>query len=204
MKCDDLWPVLATGGPLRRLEAKLHASRCERCAAEVVRYRNMQQQLAQPGALSTQQRRLWEQAAVRDAQPAVLPLRQRPRLVFAGAALAALVVAAASMALLQKPFEPPDDLRIVEQQIDRVRQVTVSVQPLYTADELSGLERGLDQAAADLDRMEQLIALAEARRQANHLMIAYSDVRSPRPVEPPGPTPNSPPDVGEREAGSSS
>jgi hypothetical protein len=92
MNCDDFLPFLETGGPLRRMQARRHASCCPRCAAVHAKFLAAKAQLARPDALSNHARELWSRAA-RDTL--AHPLRRHPWVpVAVGLATAACVLVA--------------------------------------------------------------------------------------------------------------
>ncbi len=92
MNCDDFLRYLETGGPLRRMQARRHASRCPRCAAVHVKWLVVKERLARPDAVSNRARELWKRAA-RDTL--VHPVWRHPWLpVAVGLATAACVLVA--------------------------------------------------------------------------------------------------------------
>jgi len=71
MKCDEFLSAMETGGLVRRMRARRHAARCQRCAAEYAAFAEAVREWATPEPLSPQTKTLWRQAAVEvTARPA--------------------------------------------------------------------------------------------------------------------------------------
>ena len=174
MKCDDFLPCLTTGSAIARLRARLHARQCSHCAHVQERLMAMRRELSSAAPLTALHRRVWEQAAAqprRAADPSVGLNRMwtaRPRLAVAsGLAIAALLLVA--ITLLVRPANNRNEPIVVEVPRPAVQTPLLAM----SSAEIADLQRGLDQVEGDLDRLEGLANLLQARREIEELAAMY-------------------------------
>ena len=180
MKCDVFLRSLHTGGFWKKSCARLHAMRCCQCAESLRLHRRIEQALTHPEPLTTEQRRLWKQAAVTDMHSeesvSVAPrsIRIVPR--FAVAACLLFVITLGGWYTIQwlRPTHSPDSLTS-NQDVDFGRSERLVVISRETTQQesrkrISQIESDLLQLSAELDELARHAALLEERRQIEDLL----------------------------------
>ncbi|MEX2139122.1 MAG: hypothetical protein WD894_07675 [Pirellulales bacterium] len=177
MKCDDFLLNYEAGSTVNRLQARLHARRCARCAVTRERLNELRKQLAAPAEISDYHRRVWERAAIDQAPEPVWRWVARPRLALAGglAVAAALVVA---LVLSVPRNDEPQDGRIAEHFQPPTAQTVTTFLLGATPAEISELELGLNQIEVDLDDLAEEAARLEARQAISELAAMYQPLGS--------------------------
>lgn len=172
MKCDDFITSHETGSALSRLRARFHARRCPKCAATQEWLSQLRSQLATSGEITSFHRRLWEQVAVEEAPKPVWRWHANPRLAVAGG----LAIAAVLVVMLTLSLPKKEEIRApnVAGNSHSPSAPTVVTMPLgVPPDEIAELEFGLNQVAADLDRLAEEAARLEARRAISELAAKH-------------------------------
>lgn len=171
MKCDDFLRSSTTGGAAPRWLARLHAFRCRRCAAARDRLAEMKVEMSQAQSLTARERNLWESACTARPREMATPATAL-RLV--GFVMAAVLLLTAGWFFLPRDRAQPVAVRVAEPTI-----ATGSPARQYTPAELAGIESGLNRLSADLDRLDGLAELLEARRDLRQLVQAYPPLTVP-------------------------
>lgn len=181
MNCQDFLPNLETGGPLKRFKAKRHAAACPRCAAIHGRLRQLKDELSRGTPLTDAQRRKWQDAlpplpqvapeSVRSPRPfAAWPSRQ---LAWAAAGAAVLLLTA-GVAWQNGFFDRPDKQVAVEpgEHGDPIVEPQPEL-PLYSGGEIAQLRTNFSQLGDELDRLNELTQLLDARHEVREVLLTY-------------------------------
>lgn len=171
MKCEDFTSKFESGTAVERLQASLHARRCPKCSAARQRMCDLRRELAAPAELTAYHRRVWEQAAVDQAPEPVWRWLAQPRWAAAGGLAIAATVIVAIVLSMPKPDDSADQQVAVKPPSPPSNVVTVPLR--MPPEEMVALESGLDQVAADLDRLAEEAARLEARRAISELAASY-------------------------------
>jgi hypothetical protein len=134
----------------------------------------MRSELSNAAPLTAYHRRVWEQATAQPrsaAEPSVelsRPWSARPRLVVAsGLAIAALLLVAVT--LLVRPANDRDEPIVVNHKPHGVRTELLAMSSVEVAE----LQKGLYEVEEDLNRLEGLATLLQARREIEELAAMY-------------------------------
>lgn len=160
-RCEEVVAALATGGPIRRWEARRHAARCPRCAAAWDELRQVAEALADVAPLTAAQRRLWV-AAAGDKTPTGRLWVSWFRPALAGG-LAAVIVGAVAV---RWAFRPVDR----QQGSPSVADVNPPAVREGTFGDVEGLRGRVVALAQELDELRGRADLLDARKDVDVLM----------------------------------
>jgi hypothetical protein len=181
MKCENYWSWKETGGVLRRLWARWHASRCPGCRESLATLEAIRRELAPAESPSPAHDRLWERAMA-----AELPYPSSPKYrmaIVAALGMAALVALAvgAWMAGLRPSHEPPPvvrpDNRPFKPEPLPDEQPTVARrsddESLRRIDEMKSSLLAL---CEELEQLSRSASLLEERKQVGQLLSDYEQM----------------------------
>jgi hypothetical protein len=177
MNCDQFIPNYEFGSAFERLRAGAHARRCRNCAATRDWLSQVRGQLRDGTELTDFHRRVWDQAATEDAPQLIRHRMHRPQWALA----AGLAIAALLLMALVLSFSLDDGRgsgRVAQPPSPRSTPAVQTRSLQIPAEEIAQLETGLDQIAANLDRLEEEAARLEARRALGELVSQL------RPLDP--------------------
>jgi hypothetical protein len=170
MNCDDFLPFLETGGRLRRMQARRHASRCPRCAAVYAKFRAAKERLARPDALSNHALELWKQAA-RDSlvHPA---WRHRWVPIAVGLATAACVLVAVLKPVIREKGRPstPTEDAVFSDVLLAGPTTIVDVDPTL---QLSDLASAAERLGNEISALQTIAERFEAEREVVMTLNRY-------------------------------
>lgn len=158
--CDGILASVATGGPLRRRQARRHIARCPGCAATTADLQQIIETVSSVPPLTAADRDVWMQA--REANRPIVPRRSPiPRL-----ALAALIAAIGAVGLW-KTFGPAPTPGAIVRVVDPglVKQAV-----LHELDQVGSGLTALSRELHDLDREADLL---DARRDVDALGLRF-------------------------------
>jgi hypothetical protein len=169
MKCDDFLPYLESGGIGQQLLARIHATRCPRCAALRKAWTTAKGQLTRSEPLTLNQRRVWERAAGEVVAQPIVRLRPIPTAFVT--ALAACVMIAVVWTVARVLHPPP----LSEPRTDtgQLAQLT-SIREIGVSEEFDSLETRVEQLKLALAELVPQAELLDARHQVNELINQYS------------------------------
>ncbi len=178
MNCDNFIASYSTGSVITRMRAQLHARGCAKCAATRDWVIELRSQLSAPEHLSGNHRRIWERVALEEAPVPVRLSAPSPRLALAGGlAIAATIIVALMLSL---PSKDKSNERNIADKPQQPRESTVVTVPLrIPRAQMDELELGLNEVAADLDRLANAAARLEARRELSSLAAMYPSLGPP-------------------------
>jgi hypothetical protein len=166
MKCDDLLTTYETGGAWARFRARRHATHCEACAAELVQFERVREELSRPVELNQSHRAVWLHA-IRHTTPVRQP---------SGAPLRWSLVTAAALAvvagLVFSSFDTrPPATEVAVKKVEELAPAQATQNP--DLPELKQLEQSLDELSQELEQLDRQAQLLDARRDLDRLSATY-------------------------------
>jgi hypothetical protein len=158
LKCDDVAAALTTGGWLRRLRARRHATGCPRCAALCDDLRQITRTLADVPPLTDAHRRLWAAVAVEPPRRRIL----RPVPIAAALGFGFLVLTALGLWWTWQPKVVKFQVVPVARADDRKPETLRAVE---------GLRGDVVLLGRELDDLRRRADLLDARREIEALWL---------------------------------